>query len=241
MDNAIQATKAAARKREITVTLVLPGREDSGAVSVSDNGCGMTGSELNKWAVANLSMEEKGLAPREALLPARSFHASQAVPSQLPGDATGAAGRFLSSEISHFGVGSKNAAFFIGRRVRMTTREPGSKLVHELTLAADALEERYAAGAAVYEEDMVHRCAGDEAALVGGDARSPALKRWVSEERDVPTDRGFTRVVIADLKQGARRQLSGDLAGREFCKVRPEGGEGRSSVGKVGRPAAQTG
>lgn len=40
-------------------------------------------------------------------------------------------------------VGSKNAAFYMGRCIRVATKPPASAFVHELGIAAEALEERY--------------------------------------------------------------------------------------------------
>ena len=53
-----------------------------------DNGCGMGTRELNEWAVMNLGMEDRGLAPAP---PAR---ASQGTASE----------RFLTGDLSFFGV-----------------------------------------------------------------------------------------------------------------------------------------
>ena len=58
---------------------------DAGLLSVSDNGVGMTKQELNSWAVMNLSMEDRGLKPLEA-------------------DGNPGLGRFLSGNLSYFGV-----------------------------------------------------------------------------------------------------------------------------------------
>lgn len=47
----------------------------------------------------------------------------------------GAAGsRYLSSDISYFGVGSKNAAFYLGRTVKVVTKTDDSAYVHELCI-----------------------------------------------------------------------------------------------------------
>lgn len=56
-------------------------------------------------------------------------------------------GRYLSSDISFFGVGSKNAAFFLGAAVKVVTRRADSEYVHELQLAAEELERRWGTGA----------------------------------------------------------------------------------------------
>ena len=43
----------------------------------------------------------------------------------------------------HVQVGSKNAAFFMGGCTKVVTKSAQSSFVHELTLAAGELEERY--------------------------------------------------------------------------------------------------
>lgn len=64
----------------------------------------------------NYSMEERGKAPTKS--EAASAASAAAV---APG-----ADRFLSGDPSLFGVGSKNAAFLIGRSIKVATRKAGS-------------------------------------------------------------------------------------------------------------------
>lgn len=45
-----------------------------------------------------------------------------------------AGSRYLSSDISYFGVGSKNAAFYLGRIVKVVTKTQDSAYVHELCI-----------------------------------------------------------------------------------------------------------
>ena len=45
-------------------------------------------------------------------------------------------------------VGSKNAAFYMGRCIRVATKPADSAYVHELGIAAEALEARYRDGQA---------------------------------------------------------------------------------------------
>lgn len=45
-----------------------------------------------------------------------------------------AGSRYLSSDISFFGVGSKNAAFYLGRIVKVVTKTQDSTYVHELCI-----------------------------------------------------------------------------------------------------------
>jgi len=43
-------------------------------------------------------------------------------------------------------VGSKNAAFYLGKRIKVATRQAGSAYVHELGIGASDLEQRYRDG-----------------------------------------------------------------------------------------------
>jgi hypothetical protein len=48
-----------------------------------------------------------------------------------------AGSRYLSSDISYFGVGSKNAAFYLGQTVKVVTKTPDSAYVHELCIQGE--------------------------------------------------------------------------------------------------------
>ena len=71
IDNSLRATKSnhqpiaagSSRPRSITVSILLGGPQQGGLICVKDNGSGMSVQELNNWAVMNLAMEDKGLAP----------------------------------------------------------------------------------------------------------------------------------------------------------------------------------
>lgn len=133
IDNSLRATKGNRISRRIVVSLVARSvssmRPNTGYVSVWDNGCGMSMRQLNDWAVMNLTMEDRGQQPKEVAM-ARHEQGS-------------AAAKQLHSDLSYFGVGSKNAAFYMGRCIKVTTKSPDNVLVHEMEISADNLEERY--------------------------------------------------------------------------------------------------
>lgn len=56
--------------------------------------------------------------------------------------AAAAGSRYLSSDISYFGVGSKNAAFYLGRTVKVVTKTSDSAYVHELCIQGATLPGR---------------------------------------------------------------------------------------------------
>lgn len=43
-------------------------------------------------------------------------------------------------------VGSKNAAFYLGRCIKMATKQAATRFVHELSISAAELEKRYKLG-----------------------------------------------------------------------------------------------
>ena len=43
-------------------------------------------------------------------------------------------------------MGSKNAAFYLGKRIKVATRQAGGAYVHELGIGASDLEQRYRDG-----------------------------------------------------------------------------------------------
>ena len=130
IDNSLRATRANATSRRIVVSLVTAAGAPGGLVSVWDNGCGMSLRALNEWAVMNLTMEDRGLQPQEAERP-RATQGARGATKQL------------CSDLSYFGVGSKNAAFFMGRCITLASKSAENVLVHELQISADALEQRY--------------------------------------------------------------------------------------------------
>jgi len=60
-------------------------------------------------------------------------------------------------------VGSKNAAFFMGKCIKIATRSTGSDFVHELGIAAADLEERYKAHGASITSLTLQVCRKEEA------------------------------------------------------------------------------
>lgn len=88
---------------DLTTTLrsACAGAPRAGLISVFDNGCGMSTRELNEWAVMNLSMEDRGHAPGGGASGGGGGGGSGSGGSQ-----GAAAERFLTGDLSFFGVGT---------------------------------------------------------------------------------------------------------------------------------------
>jgi hypothetical protein len=148
VDNALRAMRMAGERSDgahsVTVSILLGATAHSSAICVHDTGVGMTKQELNQWAVMNLSMEDRGQRPTEpphtGCSQVRAFDPSA---PRLPArsESNGSLSRrglwtvpqvqaktaptcFLTSDISFFGVGSKNACFYLGGSTKVGLGKP---------------------------------------------------------------------------------------------------------------------
>eukprot|EP01105_Mastigella_eilhardi_P025535 TRINITY_DN6983_c0_g1_i37.p1 TRINITY_DN6983_c0_g1~~TRINITY_DN6983_c0_g1_i37.p1 ORF type:complete len:1263 (+),score=274.06 TRINITY_DN6983_c0_g1_i37:3-3791(+) len=118
VDNSIGATVTCA-KRVVRIFVIIGCSPGDSYIVVLDNGVGMDSKALKEWATIALSPEERKIERRESGLPC-----------------------FLDSNISRFGVGSKLAAFYLGRVVNMTTKRAGTTHVHEFCINSAIMKER---------------------------------------------------------------------------------------------------
>uniref|UniRef100_A0A8D0A8U5 Structural maintenance of chromosomes flexible hinge domain containing 1 n=1 Tax=Sander lucioperca TaxID=283035 RepID=A0A8D0A8U5_SANLU len=128
IDNSISATAKNTGVRMIEIRMMFDETLGKPAVIVLDNGCGMTSKQLNNWAVYRLSKFSRENS---------TFGSKQegyVRPDSVP--------RSLNSDISYFGVGGKQAAFYIGDSTRMITKPVGSPDVHELVLSKEDFERK---------------------------------------------------------------------------------------------------
>uniref|UniRef100_A0A8C7KKK5 Structural maintenance of chromosomes flexible hinge domain containing 1 n=1 Tax=Oncorhynchus kisutch TaxID=8019 RepID=A0A8C7KKK5_ONCKI len=128
IDNALSATSRNTGVRTIDIRLLFDESLGKHAVVIMDNGCGMTSKQLNNWAVYRLSKfsRESGTFS--------SDHAGYVRPDPVA--------RSLNSDISYFGVGGKQAVFYIGQSTRMITKPAGSPDVHELIISKEEFERK---------------------------------------------------------------------------------------------------
>lgn len=178
VDNALRAS---ARERiglrpggaRVVISLLIGSDAASSAVCVADVGVGMSKRELNQWAVMNLSMEDRNLLPVEPAVPVGC--------SQAAAKKNLAPTRFLTSDLSFFGVGSKNACFYLGASTTLVTKQAEACYVHELRIAADELERRYVTGGeggGVWQEDLVHRNPADATTISPYERKHTLLSRY---------------------------------------------------------------
>ncbi|XP_069777834.1 structural maintenance of chromosomes flexible hinge domain-containing protein 1 isoform X2 [Narcine bancroftii] len=182
IDNSLSATAAKKGIRTIQVRLLFDESQGKPAVAVIDNGRGMTSKQLNNWAVYRLSKFTRTEDDVE------SDHSGYVRPPLVP--------RSLNSDISYFGVGGKQAVFFIGQSTRMITKPADSQDVHELVLSKDDFEKKEKNKEAIYSGFIRNRKPTDSMHVTNEDERF--LHSLIMEEKDKES---FTAVVITGVQQ----------------------------------------
>uniref|UniRef100_UPI003AAAAD97 structural maintenance of chromosomes flexible hinge domain-containing protein 1 n=1 Tax=Centroberyx gerrardi TaxID=166262 RepID=UPI003AAAAD97 len=179
IDNALSATAHNTGVRTIEIQLLFDETLGKPAVIVLDNGCGMTSKQLNNWAVYRLSKfaREKDTSINEGYVR----------PDPVP--------RSLNSDISYFGVGGKQAVFYIGESTRMITKPVGSPDVHELILSKDEFERKERDKEYMYSGIIRNRKPGDFSHVKQED--ETFLHELIAEESGKES---FTAVVITGLQ-----------------------------------------
>uniref|UniRef100_H9GEG6 Structural maintenance of chromosomes flexible hinge domain containing 1 n=1 Tax=Anolis carolinensis TaxID=28377 RepID=H9GEG6_ANOCA len=179
IDNSLSATSQNTGVRRIQLKLLFDDTQGKPAIVVIDNGRGMSSKQLNNWAVYRLSkftrhgdMERLGTYVR----PPAVHHS-------------------LNSDISYFGVGGKQAVFFIGQSARMISKPAGSQDVHELVLSKEDFEKKEKNKESVYSSYIRNRKLCDSSHIVNDDERF--LHNLITEEED---KKCFTAVVITGVQ-----------------------------------------
>ncbi|XP_072234898.1 structural maintenance of chromosomes flexible hinge domain-containing protein 1 [Leuresthes tenuis] len=180
VDNSLSATATNKGGRMIEIRTLLDKTIGKPAIVVLDNGRGMTSKQLNNWAVYRLS---KFLRKNDTFESQREGYVR---PDYVP--------RSLNSDISYFGVGGKNAAFFIGDSVKMITKPASSPDVHELILSKEEFERKEENNEDVYKGTILNRkpCDSSHVALEERFLRSIIAEEYGKES--------FTAVVITGVK-----------------------------------------
>uniref|UniRef100_A0A8U7ME37 Structural maintenance of chromosomes flexible hinge domain-containing protein 1 n=1 Tax=Corvus moneduloides TaxID=1196302 RepID=A0A8U7ME37_CORMO len=180
IDNSLSATSRNTGIRSIQIKLLFDDSQGKPAVAVIDNGSGMTSKQLNNWAVYRLSK-----FTRQGDF--ESDHSGYVRPLPVP--------RSLNSDISYFGVGGKQAVFFVGQSARMISKPAASQDVHELVLSKEDFEKKEKNKEAIYTGFIQNRKPSDSTHITSDDERF--LHNLISEERDKES---FTAVVITGVQ-----------------------------------------
>ncbi|XP_071103421.1 structural maintenance of chromosomes flexible hinge domain-containing protein 1-like isoform X1 [Haliotis cracherodii] len=184
IDNALAATADNNGPRKIDIRLHFDDANPSrSCISVIDNGKGMTPRQLNNWAIYRLSKfirKEKGRGPGSEARDSNnlSFVGEENVP------------RYMNSDISYFGVGGKQAIFYIGSSTRMISKPKDSRDVHELTISKEEFEKKEKNNEAIYSGFIRNRKPCDNSHIP---AEDEIIRRLVLEENKRES---FTAVVI---------------------------------------------
>uniref|UniRef100_A0AAQ4REA0 Structural maintenance of chromosomes flexible hinge domain containing 1 n=1 Tax=Gasterosteus aculeatus aculeatus TaxID=481459 RepID=A0AAQ4REA0_GASAC len=178
IDNSLSATAKNPGARTVEIRMVFDGGKPT--VIVLDNGCGMTFTQLKNWAVYRLSKFS-----RDKVIVGGSLE-GYTRPDPVR--------RSLNSDISYFGVGGKQAVFFIGNSTRMITKPVGSPDVHELILSKEGFESREKDKRDIYSTVIKNRKPGDYSHVKGDDER--CLRALIGEEFG---KKSFTAVVITGV------------------------------------------
>uniref|UniRef100_A0A8C2FGC6 Structural maintenance of chromosomes flexible hinge domain containing 1 n=1 Tax=Cyprinus carpio TaxID=7962 RepID=A0A8C2FGC6_CYPCA len=176
IDNALSATAKNTGIRKIEIRLMFDESQGGPAVVVMDNGCGMTSKQLNNWAVYRLS---KFIRENET---------GYVRPDPVP--------RSLNSDISYFGVGGKQAVFYIGQSVRMISKPAGSPDVHEFVMSKEDFERKEMNKEAIYTGFIRNRKPGDCSHVTASEEQF--LRSIMMEEREKES---FTAVIITGVQQ----------------------------------------
>uniref|UniRef100_A0A6Q2ZP32 SMC hinge domain-containing protein n=1 Tax=Esox lucius TaxID=8010 RepID=A0A6Q2ZP32_ESOLU len=178
IDNALSATSSNTGMRTIDIRLLFDESMGKPAVVIMDNGCGMTSKQLNSWAVYRLSKFTKGKS---------TFSKLYVRPDPVP--------RSLNSDISFFGVGGKQAVFYIGQSTRMITKPACSPDVHELVISKEEFERKEQNKEDIYTGFIRNRKTGDSTHVTEEDERF--LHGIIQEEAGKPS---FTVVVVTGVQ-----------------------------------------
>lgn len=134
VDNAIQACKSSENCRiHISIHLHNAQLQTKSFITIMDNGCGMDKDGLQSFATYSLDQETRNNRPGEK---DRSF-------------------------ISKFGVGVKQAGFFLGDRIKVLTKVKHEAAVREFSLSKEEFAERSRNNENVYSGSIKLRSKGN--------------------------------------------------------------------------------
>eukprot|EP00057_Strongylocentrotus_purpuratus_P003961 XP_003727734.1 PREDICTED: structural maintenance of chromosomes flexible hinge domain-containing protein 1 [Strongylocentrotus purpuratus] len=190
IDNSLSATVKNVGPRNIEIRLYLEETGDKNMVCILDNGKGMTTRELNNWAIFRLSKFNR---KRQRLEQGNNSDGDRDIPKSL------------NSDISFFGVGGKQAVFFIGDSARMISKPKGSRDVHEMTVSKEEFERREKNKEDIYGGIIQNRQPGEGSHVSPGNEN---LQKLIEEEKG---QENFTHVVITSIKSQHIKFIKADF------------------------------
>ncbi|XP_025090642.1 structural maintenance of chromosomes flexible hinge domain-containing protein 1-like isoform X1 [Pomacea canaliculata] len=194
IDNALAATVFNTTMRSIEIRLHFDENPQRSCIIVLDNGKGMTPRQLNNWAIYRLSKFTRRDKTIRGYLFGREASPSLTDSSTEESISTNShVARYMNSDISYFGVGGKQAIFFIGNATRMISKSRGACDVHELTISKEEFEKREKNNEAIYSGYIRNRKPGDTSHLPADD---DIVARLIAEETERDS---FTAVVIQNI------------------------------------------
>ncbi|XP_053101695.1 structural maintenance of chromosomes flexible hinge domain-containing protein 1 isoform X3 [Hemicordylus capensis] len=222
IDNSLSATSQNTGIRSIQLKLLFDDTQGKPAVAMIDNGRGMTSKQLNNWAVYRLSK-----FTRQSYI--ESDHSGYVRPPAVP--------RSLNSDISYFGVGGKQAVFFVGQSTRMISKPVDSQDVHELVLSKEDFENKEKNKEFIYSGFIRNRKPSDSSHIVNDDERF--LHNLIMEEKDKES---FTAVIITGVQPDHMQYLKNNfhLWTRQLAHIYhyyihgPKGNEANVTMKEVG-------
>eukprot|EP01080_Neovahlkampfia_damariscottae_P009904 gene9904-2226_t len=125
VDNSVQNTVQNEHERRIEINFTAPTKKNKlehHTLDIWDNGIGMNFEGLKTWATMGVT---ESIKPKNVVKKKTNVE------------------KYLTSDFSRYGVGSKKAIFNIGSEVTVTSKEKNSRWVYEVSLSKKKLEEEY--------------------------------------------------------------------------------------------------
>lgn len=129
VDNSIQACRDVIPERRIDLKFFYdPSDLGSSFFVIFDNGCGLNVEEIQAFATFSLDKKTRGQAPTDEK---------------------------DTSFISKFGVGSKQAGFFLGDRITVVSKKKDDELIYKFHLDAERFQHKYQSKENVYYDHVM--------------------------------------------------------------------------------------
>jgi structural maintenance of chromosomes flexible hinge domain-containing protein 1 len=180
VDNSIQATDSQPDERFVHISFFLNRENGTGYVTISDNGVGMNKSTIEQFATYALDRQTRSLGSEDG----------------------------GSSAIGKFGVGAKQAGFYLGNRLRVITKCKDNRRVMEFVLDAEVFERRFRAKQDVYAGEINVRDVGDYSLVSDEESAEEEMQLILREHED--SNENFTIVVIRMHRDMVKQMLTDD-------------------------------